>query len=69
MRAVLGLAADLGLDCVAEGIETVGQLHALRALGAVRGQGHLLSRALPAEGVEAWLRPASLSVPTARSGE
>lgn len=43
VRCVAQLAADLGLHCTAEGIETPGQLEFLTGLG-VRGQGFALAR-------------------------
>ena len=53
--AVVGLANNLGLCCVAEGIETNRQLEFLRELGCENGQGYLFGR--PADGpcVTAWL--------------
>ncbi len=42
--AVLQLARDLGLDVVAEGIETAQQLKFLREIGCPNGQGYLLGR-------------------------
>lgn len=48
VSAVAGLAADLDLVCVAEGIETLEQAEHLAALG-VRGQGYLLGRPAPAD--------------------
>lgn len=49
VRAVAGLAAELGMRCVAEGIEEE-QTHDLaQALGASRGQGYLYARPMPAE--------------------
>jgi EAL domain-containing protein (putative c-di-GMP-specific phosphodiesterase class I) len=47
--AMVALGASLGLDVVAEGIETQDQLEALRALGCPTGQGYLLGRPLPAD--------------------
>ncbi|MBA3281527.1 MAG: bifunctional diguanylate cyclase/phosphodiesterase, partial [Acidimicrobiia bacterium] len=47
--AVLGIAQAMGLDAVAEGVETPGQLHALRELGCALGQGYLFSVPVPAE--------------------
>jgi EAL domain-containing protein (putative c-di-GMP-specific phosphodiesterase class I)/GGDEF domain-containing protein len=47
--AMLGLAANLGLKVVAEGIETEEQLGILRSKGCQNGQGYLFSPALPAE--------------------
>lgn len=48
VRAVVSLGDALGLDVVAEGIETPAQLEALRELGCRRGQGYLLARPAPA---------------------
>ena len=48
----LGLA--LGLDVVAEGVETVDVAQALSDLGCEVGQGFLWSRALPAAAFERW---------------
>ena len=47
--AMLGLAANLQLKVVAEGIETEQQLGILRSKGCQSGQGYLFSPALPAE--------------------
>lgn len=47
-RAILGMAEALGVDVVAEGIETEAQQRALLDLGCTQGQGWLLGRALPA---------------------
>jgi diguanylate cyclase (GGDEF)-like protein/PAS domain S-box-containing protein len=49
VKAILALAESLGMACVAEGIETRGQLDALRDLGCSTGQGYLYSRPRPAE--------------------
>jgi EAL domain-containing protein (putative c-di-GMP-specific phosphodiesterase class I) len=48
VAAILGLAADLQLEVVAEGIERREQWQALRRLGCRLGQGYLFSRPLPA---------------------
>jgi len=45
---VLPLARSLGIDVVAEGIETEGQLAHLFALGYRQGQGYMLARPAPA---------------------
>ncbi len=47
--AIIGLGEQLGLEVVAEGIETDAQLARLRQLGAVAGQGWLLGRPAPME--------------------
>jgi diguanylate cyclase (GGDEF)-like protein/PAS domain S-box-containing protein len=47
VRAVLTLANDLGLDVVAEGVETAEQAATLRNLGCRYAQGFLWDKALP----------------------
>ena len=49
VRTIIALAKTLKLDVVAEGIETIHQLHQLRILGCEYGQGYLFSRPVPAE--------------------
>lgn len=52
VRTIIAMARDLGMDTVAEGIETVEQLNQLKGLGCTYGQGYLLSRPLDQAGVE-----------------
>jgi diguanylate cyclase (GGDEF)-like protein len=52
VRTVIALAKALNLDVVAEGIETIHQLHQLRILGCEYGQGYLFSRPVPLEEAE-----------------
>jgi diguanylate cyclase (GGDEF)-like protein/PAS domain S-box-containing protein len=49
ITAILGLASNLGISVVAEGIESEAQLETLRALGCDFGQGFLFSRPQPPE--------------------
>ncbi len=49
VRAVMALAADLGIRVVGEGVETLAQLNALEAFGCELAQGYLLGRPAPAE--------------------
>lgn len=49
IRAVLALASDLGIEVVAEGIETIEQLTRLQSLGCRYGQGFLFSKAIPVD--------------------
>lgn len=48
VTALVGLSAALGIDLIAEGIETEAQRETLCALGCAIGQGHLFSKAIPA---------------------
>jgi diguanylate cyclase (GGDEF)-like protein/PAS domain S-box-containing protein len=50
VRAIVGLAHNLKLDVIAEGVESIQQLEQLRGLGCEFGQGFLFSK--PVEGVE-----------------
>ncbi len=54
VTTVTSLAAALGLAVVAEGVETLEQLDALRGLGVGTAQGHLWSAALTAEELAQW---------------
>ncbi|MGY1708928.1 EAL domain-containing protein [Geodermatophilus sp. SYSU D00758] len=47
VAGILGLGHGLGLRIVAEGVETVGQWHALRDIGCERAQGYLFGRPTP----------------------
>jgi len=56
VRTIVELARVLGMDVVAEGIETREQYDLLRRLGCRFGQGYLFSRPVPAETVSEMLR-------------
>lgn len=47
IRAVAEMGTTLGMDIVAEGLETIGQVHAVRDAGCNLGQGYYFSRAVP----------------------
>jgi len=63
--AIVAMAAALGLDTIAEGVETQAQADRLVELGCVEAQGYLYSRPVPPEQIpatlrrlnQAWLRP------------
>ncbi len=55
LEAVVVLGRNLGLDVIPEGIEHPEDLARLRSLGCSLGQGFLLSRPVPARGIETWL--------------
>ncbi|MCB0898236.1 MAG: EAL domain-containing protein [Actinobacteria bacterium] len=54
--AIIKMAQSLGLDVIAEGVETQEQLDALRALGGRFAQGFLWARPMAAEQAGLWLR-------------
>jgi EAL domain-containing protein (putative c-di-GMP-specific phosphodiesterase class I) len=49
LSGITNLAQALGLEVVAEGIETAEQLRQLREIGCNMGQGYYLARPLPAK--------------------
>lgn len=60
-RAMLTMGNDLGLETIAEGIETEEQELALRALGCKTGQGYRFGKGLPPEQATAFLQSAAES--------
>ncbi|HVA20766.1 MAG TPA: EAL domain-containing protein [Candidatus Micrarchaeia archaeon] len=56
VAAVVGLAAALGHTAIAEGVESLGQLEALRRAGCTLGQGFLWAAGLSPDELVAWLR-------------
>jgi EAL domain-containing protein (putative c-di-GMP-specific phosphodiesterase class I) len=54
VASTIGLAHSLGLEVVAEGVETQEALARLAALGCDVVQGYFLSRPLPAEALVEW---------------
>jgi EAL domain-containing protein (putative c-di-GMP-specific phosphodiesterase class I) len=52
VKTILMLGENLGLEVVAEGIETASQLERLRSLGCKAGQGYLFSRPVDREAAE-----------------
>jgi EAL domain-containing protein (putative c-di-GMP-specific phosphodiesterase class I)/PAS domain-containing protein len=58
MRSIISLGADLGIDVIAEGVETEQQLRMLEDLGCPRVQGYLLGRPMPPKQAQVALRKA-----------
>jgi len=56
VHSILGLARDLNLDCVAEGVETSDQLEHLRRENCAEIQGYLFSRPVEVAQIEGLLR-------------
>ena len=55
VRSAIGMAHELGLKVLAEGIETEESLVEMRSLGCDEGQGYLISRPVPEADFRAWL--------------
>ncbi|RVU49465.1 putative bifunctional diguanylate cyclase/phosphodiesterase [Rubrivivax rivuli] len=64
IQAIVGIARGFNLQLVAEGVETVEQLQALRAMGCDEVQGYLLGRPMPASALTPLLsHPPQLPTP------
>ena len=55
VRTIVGLAKNLGMDLVAEGVETPGQIEALKSLGCEYGQGYFFSKPLDFQRAEQFI--------------
>jgi diguanylate cyclase (GGDEF)-like protein len=60
VETIITLSSQLGLEVVAEGIETLQQLEQLQDLDCKLGQGYFLSKPLPPQTAEALLRKKTL---------
>ncbi|MDO8350159.1 MAG: EAL domain-containing protein, partial [Gallionella sp.] len=58
VRTMVGMAQNLGLDVIAEGVETEAQLSLLKSFGCPGYQGYLFSKPLNLEGFECWVNDA-----------
>jgi EAL domain-containing protein (putative c-di-GMP-specific phosphodiesterase class I) len=71
VRSIIVMGRNLGLEVVAEGVETTAQADFLRSEGCHELQGFLLSKPLPKEAFEKFLmsgpaEPTEMTVETAR---
>lgn len=64
-KALVAMAHSLGLEVVAEGVETEAQLDFLRTIGCDQVQGYLLGRPMPPEQLAARLLPCATSAQAA----
>ena len=55
VRAIIGMGQNLAIPVTAEGVETIGQLEALRSRGCSEVQGFLFSRPVPAAEISPFL--------------
>lgn len=65
VQAIIDLAHNLAMDCIAEGVETEMQLNQLHNLGCEAAQGYYFARPLPLAEATTWLqtRPLSAKLP------
>lgn len=63
INGLMRIAEKLGMEVVAEGVESVAQRERLVALGCKLGQGHLFAEALDRDAVEALLRTSPTCLP------
>jgi diguanylate cyclase (GGDEF)-like protein len=59
VRTIIAMAHDLGMDAVAEGVETMDQLNQVKEFGCNYGQGYLISRPIDPSRVAALLASTS----------
>ena len=55
VKSIMDLAANMEMDCVAEGVETEETADLLERLGVCDMQGYLIAAPMPVEAVPAWL--------------
>jgi diguanylate cyclase (GGDEF)-like protein len=68
VRSTIDLAHSLGIEVVAEGVESEEILSRLSALGCDLAQGFCLSRPLPSDALKMWLEERTLGRPTKQGG-
>lgn len=56
LRSALDMASELGLETVAEGVESLEDWHLVRRYGCTMAQGWLLAKAMPGNQFEPWLQ-------------
>jgi diguanylate cyclase (GGDEF)-like protein/PAS domain S-box-containing protein len=70
LEAIVTLAHQLGMEVVAEGIQTAAQVRKIRALGCEYGQGFLFSKPLSSDEIDSLLAPTTPVAATAwKAGE
>ncbi|MVX50537.1 EAL domain-containing protein, partial [Rhodobacter sphaeroides] len=65
LAAIISMARQLGLETLAEGVETPGELATLTALGCGYLQGYAIARPMPLSDATAWLENRRVRLPLA----
>ncbi len=68
VTAILAMAGQLGLDTLAEGVETPGELATLTGLGCRHVQGFAIARPMPVEEVAGWIEGHTPDAHSQRTG-
>lgn len=61
LQSSMGIATEMGLLTVAEGVENETQLALIREMGCDLAQGYLIAKPMPVDKLIAWLKPARLN--------
>jgi len=64
VQAIIDLAHNLEMDCIAEGVETEDQLHQLQRLGCEAAQGYLFAKPMPPDQAVQYLQSAPPTLET-----
>jgi EAL domain-containing protein (putative c-di-GMP-specific phosphodiesterase class I) len=62
-NTIVSLGKSIGLDVIAEGVETLGQVNLLREFGCDQVQGYYYNRPLPANCFAEWCRNWNAALP------
>ncbi len=68
LKAIIGMARQMGLVSTAEGIETEEDWRLLRKLGCLMGQGYFIARPMDGNAIPGWLRQHGHRVDSLREG-
>jgi EAL domain-containing protein (putative c-di-GMP-specific phosphodiesterase class I) len=60
MKHVISMANDLGMECIAEGVESMEHVQLLKECKCYMAQGYLFNKPIPREEFEAVLRKRNL---------
>jgi diguanylate cyclase (GGDEF)-like protein/PAS domain S-box-containing protein len=63
IRAIVGLATDLGMETTAEGVETHDELELIRSLGCTQVQGYIYGKPMPPEEALAFACQGAVATP------
>jgi EAL domain-containing protein (putative c-di-GMP-specific phosphodiesterase class I) len=63
VRSIVGLARDLGIETVAEGVQCEEELTILAEVGCTSAQGYLISKPVPAGAIARLAGPAAAPLP------